>query len=92
MLAMARPLLPTTDPTVRRARCSLRSAPGKKLNVAQARGAAAERTRLAGLTGIVSREVLEVAVRHRAPQGTAELNLKALAAGFEAAQHVRGIE
>jgi 2-oxoglutarate ferredoxin oxidoreductase subunit gamma len=40
---------------------------------------------LAGLTGIVSREALEAAVRERAPRGTAEVNLKALAAGFEAA-------
>jgi 2-oxoglutarate ferredoxin oxidoreductase subunit gamma len=47
---------------------------------------------LAGLTGIVSRKALEAAVRDRAPRGTAELNLKALAAGFEAARHVRGIE
>jgi len=45
---------------------------------------------LAGLTGIVSREALEAAVRARAPRGSAEVNLKALAAGFEAATQVRG--
>jgi len=41
---------------------------------------------LAGLTGIVSREALEAAVRDRAPRGTADVNLQALAAGFEAAE------
>ncbi|MEA3339600.1 MAG: 2-oxoacid:acceptor oxidoreductase family protein [Chloroflexota bacterium] len=41
---------------------------------------------LVGLTGIVSRESLEAAVKERAPQGTEEINLKALAAGFEAAK------
>jgi 2-oxoglutarate ferredoxin oxidoreductase subunit gamma len=45
---------------------------------------------LAGLTGIVSREALEAAIRDRAPRGTADVNLKALAAGFEAAARVRG--
>jgi len=45
---------------------------------------------LAGLTGIVSREALEAAVRHRAPRGTADINLKALAAGYEAAGRIRG--
>ena len=45
---------------------------------------------LAGLTGIVSREALEAAVRDRAPRGTADLNLKALAEGYEAAQRIRG--
>ncbi|RLC66322.1 MAG: 2-oxoacid:ferredoxin oxidoreductase subunit gamma [Chloroflexi bacterium] len=39
---------------------------------------------LAGITGIVSPQALEAAIRERAPQGTAELNLKALTAGFEA--------
>jgi 2-oxoglutarate ferredoxin oxidoreductase subunit gamma len=38
---------------------------------------------LAGLTGVVSRESLEAAVRARAPRGTAEMNLKALAVGLE---------
>ena len=45
---------------------------------------------LAGLTGIVSREALEAAIRNRAPRGTADVNLKALATGFEAAESVRG--
>ena len=45
---------------------------------------------LAGLTGIVSRKALEAAVRDRAPRGTADLNLKALAAGYQAAERVRG--
>lgn len=45
---------------------------------------------LVGLTGIVSRESLEAAVRERAPRGTEEINLKALAAGFEAAQEQGG--
>ncbi len=44
---------------------------------------------LVGLTGIVSREALEAAVRDRAPRGTASINLKALAAGFEMAGRVR---
>ncbi len=44
---------------------------------------------LVGLTGIVSREAMEEAVRARAPRGTAEMNLKALRAGFEAAERVR---
>ncbi len=47
---------------------------------------------LAGVTGIVSREALEAAVRERAPRGTADVNLKALAAGFEAAVRIRGTE
>ncbi len=45
---------------------------------------------LAGLTGVVSREALEAAVRDRAPRGTTDVNLKALAAGFEAAARVQG--
>jgi len=44
---------------------------------------------LAGLTGIVSRQALEGAIRVRAPRGTSELNLKALDAGFEAAGRLR---
>jgi 2-oxoglutarate ferredoxin oxidoreductase subunit gamma len=44
---------------------------------------------LAGLTGIVSREALRAAIRDRAPRGTADINLQALAAGFEAAERVR---
>ena len=47
---------------------------------------------LAGLTGIVSRKALEAAIRDRAPQGTVDVNLKALAAGFEAAGRLRGSE
>jgi 2-oxoglutarate ferredoxin oxidoreductase subunit gamma len=45
---------------------------------------------LIGLTGVVSREAMETAIRNRAPRGTEEINLKALAAGFEAAERVRG--
>ncbi len=41
---------------------------------------------LVGLTGIVSRQALEDAVRARVPKGTAELNLKALSAGYETAE------
>ena len=44
---------------------------------------------LAGLSDVVSRGALEEAVRARAPQGTTEVNLKALAAGYEAAQRTR---
>jgi 2-oxoglutarate ferredoxin oxidoreductase subunit gamma len=44
---------------------------------------------LAGLSGIVSREALERAVAARAPRGTQEINLKALAAGFEAAEKIQ---
>jgi len=43
---------------------------------------------LAGLTGIVSRESLEEAVRAQAPAGTERINLKALTAGYEAAEDV----
>jgi len=45
---------------------------------------------LAGLSGIVSREALEAAVRDRAPRGTADINLKALTAGYGAAERIRG--
>jgi 2-oxoglutarate ferredoxin oxidoreductase subunit gamma len=45
---------------------------------------------LAGLTGLVSREGLEAAVRARVPEGTTEINLKALAAGYEAAERLKG--
>lgn len=41
---------------------------------------------LAGLTGVVSRNSLEEAVTARAPEGTEQTNLKALAAGYEAAK------
>jgi len=40
---------------------------------------------LVGLTGVVTREALRSAVAARAPRGTEELNLKALQAGFDAA-------
>jgi len=40
---------------------------------------------LAGLTGVVSRPALEKAVAARAPRGTEEMNLAALAAGYEEA-------
>ncbi|MGD2178826.1 MAG: 2-oxoacid:acceptor oxidoreductase family protein [Anaerolineae bacterium] len=43
---------------------------------------------LAGLTDLVSRESLERAVKARAPHGTEELNLEALAAGYEAAHRL----
>ncbi len=44
---------------------------------------------LAGLTSIVSRKALEAAVADRAPRGTKEINLKALAAGFELAKDLQ---
>ncbi len=44
---------------------------------------------LAGLTEIVSRESLEAAVTARAPRGTEEINLKALAAGYRAAEQAK---
>jgi len=44
---------------------------------------------LAGLTRIVSREALEEAVRERVPRGTEEINLRALAAGYEVAERIR---
>ena len=40
---------------------------------------------LVGLTGVVSRQAIEKAVAGRAPQGTEEVNRKALEAGFAAA-------
>lgn len=43
---------------------------------------------LVGLTGVVSREALEAAVRARAPKGTEELNMRALQVGFEEAARV----
>jgi 2-oxoglutarate ferredoxin oxidoreductase subunit gamma len=45
---------------------------------------------LVGLTGIVSREAMQAAIRERVPRGTEQLNLNALAAGFEAAEGVQG--
>jgi 2-oxoglutarate ferredoxin oxidoreductase subunit gamma len=44
---------------------------------------------LAGLTEIVSRRGLEKAVNAHAPQGTAHLNLQALAAGYDEAQKIK---
>ncbi len=44
---------------------------------------------LVGLTGVVSRESLEKAVRMRVPKGTTEMNLKALARGFQAADELK---
>ena len=38
---------------------------------------------LAALTGVVSREALEAAVRRRAPRGSADLNALALSTGWE---------
>ena len=44
-----------------------------------------------GLTEIVQRGSLESAVRARIPPGTEEINLKALAAGFDAAEEIRAL-
>jgi 2-oxoglutarate ferredoxin oxidoreductase subunit gamma len=44
---------------------------------------------LVGLTGLVTRESLEAAILERAPRGTREVNLQALAAGFESAAQLR---
>lgn len=44
---------------------------------------------LAGLTEIVSRPALERAIRARVPEGTTEANLKALDAGYQAAEKYR---
>lgn len=41
---------------------------------------------IVSLTKIVSRQAIEAAVAARVPEGTQDLNLKALAAGFEAAK------
>jgi 2-oxoglutarate ferredoxin oxidoreductase subunit gamma len=43
---------------------------------------------LVGLTGLVSRPALEQAVAAHAPKGTAEINTKALQAGFEQAEMI----
>lgn len=45
---------------------------------------------LSGLTGIVSLEALQKAVSVRVPPGTEEINLRALAAGFEEAARMQG--
>lgn len=44
---------------------------------------------VAGLTGLVSRDAMEKAVGERVPAGTEEMNLRALAAGFEEADRLR---
>ena len=44
---------------------------------------------ICGLSGVVSRSALEQAVAGRVPRGTEELNLKALAAGFDEAERLR---
>ncbi|MCL6430476.1 MAG: 2-oxoacid:acceptor oxidoreductase family protein [Anaerolineae bacterium] len=44
---------------------------------------------LVGLTGVVSRQAIEKAVRERAPKGTEDLNLRALAAGLDWAEQRR---
>ncbi|MCP4541069.1 MAG: 2-oxoacid:ferredoxin oxidoreductase subunit gamma [Chloroflexi bacterium] len=44
---------------------------------------------LVGLTGLVSRKAIEAAIRDRVPRGTEKINLKALAAGFDAAERAR---
>lgn len=44
---------------------------------------------IVGLTGVVSRQAIEAAVTARAPRGTEELNLKALAAGLEEAERLK---
>jgi len=43
---------------------------------------------LVRLTGVVSRQALEKAVAGRAPKGTEEMNRKAIAAGFAAAEQL----
>jgi len=45
---------------------------------------------IVGLTGIVSHQAIKAAVAARAPRGTTELNLKALAAGLEEAKRLKG--
>ncbi|WP_457742971.1 2-oxoacid:ferredoxin oxidoreductase subunit gamma [Thermococcus sp.] len=44
---------------------------------------------LVGVTGIVSRESIEKAVRDAVPHGTEDINLKALKKGFELAENLR---
>ena len=44
---------------------------------------------LVGLTGVTSRQALEEAVLARTPTGTGEVNLKALARGFEQAEALK---
>jgi 2-oxoglutarate ferredoxin oxidoreductase subunit gamma len=44
---------------------------------------------IVGLTGVVSHQAIEAAVAARAPRGTEELNLRALAAGLEEAGRLK---
>ncbi|MBN1978958.1 MAG: 2-oxoacid:acceptor oxidoreductase family protein [Anaerolineae bacterium] len=44
---------------------------------------------LAGLAQVVSRESLEAAIRARVPPSTTEINLKALAVGYEIAEQIK---
>ncbi|WP_297534569.1 2-oxoacid:ferredoxin oxidoreductase subunit gamma [Thermococcus sp.] len=44
---------------------------------------------LVGVTGIVSRDSIEKAVRDAVPHGTEEINLKALRKGFEIAENLK---
>jgi len=44
---------------------------------------------IVGLTGVVSRQAIEASVAAHVPQGTEELNLKALAAGLEEAERLK---
>ena len=46
---------------------------------------------IGGLTGLVTRQALEKAVRDRVPAGTETVNLKALAAGFAEAERLREV-
>jgi 2-oxoglutarate ferredoxin oxidoreductase subunit gamma len=41
------------------------------------------------LTGVVSKEAVESAIRSRVPKGTEELNLKAFSVGIETAQKLQ---
>ena len=43
---------------------------------------------IVGLTGIVSREAIEAAVKNRTPKEMKEMNLQALTAGFEEAERI----
>lgn len=45
---------------------------------------------LVGITGIVSREAIEQAVRDSVPKGTEEINVRALHRGFELAEEFKG--
>ena len=45
---------------------------------------------LVGLTGVISREALEKEISDRAPSGTVDINLRAMAAGFAAAGAMEG--